>query len=105
MVEKVANVDGTVVSVESWYDNKFVNMMSTYVGNIPIRDVRRFSKKDNIHITVPCPKAVTVYNKYMGGVDLLDSMLGYHRISHDRSCDSKWRDPSAQNQCKIYGPS
>ncbi|CAF4935193.1 unnamed protein product [Pieris macdunnoughi] len=31
-------------------------------------------------LDVPCPKAVLIYNKYMGGVDLLDAMLGFYRI-------------------------
>lgn len=30
---------------------------------------------------VPCPKAIDTYNKYMGGVDFLNSMLGYYRIN------------------------
>lgn len=30
---------------------------------------------------IPCPKSVDVYNSNMGRVDLLDSMLGYYRIS------------------------
>ncbi|CAH1979543.1 unnamed protein product [Acanthoscelides obtectus] len=29
---------------------------------------------------IPRPKSIEIYNNYMGGVDLLDSMLGYHRI-------------------------
>lgn len=80
MVEKVATIDGTKISVVTWYDNKLVNILSTYAGSTPTVEVKRFSKKDKRHIMVPCPKAVTIYNKYMGGVDLLDSMLGYYRI-------------------------
>lgn len=37
--------------------------------------------KDNKHIMVPFPKAITIFNKYMGGVDLLNYMLGYYRIT------------------------
>ncbi|KAH9632248.1 hypothetical protein HF086_002883 [Spodoptera exigua] len=44
------------------------------------REVQRFNRKKKVFETVPCPKAVLVYNRYMGGVDLLDSMLGYYRI-------------------------
>nr|CAH7739621.1 unnamed protein product [Callosobruchus chinensis] len=36
---------------------------------------------------VPSPKSVVIYNKYMGGVDLLDSMLRYHRI---KLISKKW---------------
>lgn len=80
IIEKVADVDGVPVSVTCWYDNKVVTMMSTYVGSTPVSEVQRFSKKDKTYITIPRPKAVSIYNQYMGGVDLLDSMLGYYRI-------------------------
>ena len=33
--------------------------------------------KENISVT--CPKLVEQYNHHMGGVDLLDSVLGYYR--------------------------
>lgn len=42
--------------------------------------VKRFSKKQKRVIEVPRPKSVEIYNKYMGGVDLLDAMLGFYRI-------------------------
>jgi hypothetical protein len=29
---------------------------------------------------VPCSQAIITYNKYTGGVDIRDSMLGYYRI-------------------------
>nr|CAI5855196.1 unnamed protein product [Callosobruchus analis] len=28
-----------------------------------------------------CPQTILKYSEYMGGVDLLDSMLGYYRIN------------------------
>ncbi|KAJ8945544.1 hypothetical protein NQ318_020390 [Aromia moschata] len=79
-VEKVTTVDGVDISLVSWYDNKIVNTISTYIGSQPLSEVRRFSKKENVHIMIPRPHSISVYNSYMGGVDLLDSMLGYHRI-------------------------
>nr|CAI5841813.1 unnamed protein product [Callosobruchus analis] len=29
---------------------------------------------------IPCPNSVLIYDRYMGGVDLLDSMLGFYRM-------------------------
>lgn len=29
---------------------------------------------------IPCPAAVKEYNRFMGGVDLLDSFIGRHKI-------------------------
>ncbi|XP_050546149.1 piggyBac transposable element-derived protein 3-like [Daktulosphaira vitifoliae] len=63
------------------YDNKLVNMVSTYVGSQPIGEKKRFFRSKKKYKMVPCPKAIDTYNSYMGGVDLLDSMLGYYRIS------------------------
>lgn len=78
--EKMVEVDDVEISVVTWLDNKIVNLTSTYVGKTPEGEVQRFNRKKKTFQTVPCPKAVQVYNRYMGGVDLLDSMLGYYRI-------------------------
>lgn len=81
ILEKVANVDGVDVSVVSWYDNKIVKVISTYVGSQPMSEVQRFCRKSKSYIEIPRPQSIAVYNCYMGGVDLLDSMLGYYRIN------------------------
>ncbi|GBP36150.1 Chimeric ERCC6-PGBD3 protein [Eumeta japonica] len=78
-VEKLTTIDNTDISVVTWYDNRVVNLASTYVGSKPSSEVRRF-KKRKAYQNVSCPKAVTVYNRHMGGVDLLDALLGYYRI-------------------------
>jgi hypothetical protein len=80
IVEQVTVVEGVELSAVSWYDNKVVNTLSTYVGSQPQTEKRRFFKRENTHKMIPCPNTVTTYNNYMGGVDLLDSMLGYYRI-------------------------
>lgn len=64
----------------TWYDNRVVNLASTYVGSKPSSEVQRYNKKEKIYQTIPCPKAVMTYNRHMGGVDLLDALLGYYRI-------------------------
>ena len=77
--EHVAKVDGVDVSVVSWFDNKVVTLLSNFIGSEPSIEVKRFSRKDMCHINISCPGIVTIYNKHMGGVDLLDSLLGYYR--------------------------
>ncbi|XP_057308993.1 piggyBac transposable element-derived protein 3-like [Hydractinia symbiolongicarpus] len=77
--ERVATIDDVDVCVVSWFDNKVVTLLSNFVGSEPTRYVKRFSKKENKHIEIPCPNLVTIYNKHMGGVDFLDSLLGYYR--------------------------
>nr|CAH7720594.1 unnamed protein product [Callosobruchus chinensis] len=80
LFEGVANVEGCEISVVSWYDNKLVNTMSTYVGSQPTTEARKFCRKTRNHVMIARPQSVAVYNAYMGGLDLLDSMLGYYRI-------------------------
>jgi len=70
-----------------WRDNKVVTLLSTFVEIDPISKVKRFSKTENKFIEIDCPNIVSVYNKHMGGVDLLDSLLGRQKIKI-RSC--KW---------------
>lgn len=65
-----------------WYDNRVVNLVLTYVGSKPMTEVRCYNKKEKVYQAVPCPKAVTTYNSHMGGVDLLDALLGYYRIQN-----------------------
>lgn len=87
MEEKTATIDNVKLSLVSWFDNKPVNLLSAYVGSEPITKRCRYVRKAKKYIDINCPQSVEVYNQYMGGVDLLDSMLGYYRI-HLRS--RKW---------------
>ena len=70
-----------------WYDNKVVTLLSTFAGSQPLHRVQRFFKSDNTKKDIACPDIVKVYNKHMGGVDLLDSLLGLYRI---RTRSKKW---------------
>ncbi|CAH2086337.1 unnamed protein product [Euphydryas editha] len=79
-IEKLTTVDNTDISIVTWYDNRVVNLASTYVGSTPASEVRRFNKKEKAYQNVACPKAVMTYNRHMGSVDLLDALLGYYRI-------------------------
>ncbi|KAL4104266.1 hypothetical protein QTP88_019575 [Uroleucon formosanum] len=74
--EMTTNVDGVTITAVSWLDNKIVNMVSTYAGSQPVIEKKRFFKSENRHKIITCPNVVGVYNSYMGGVDLIDSMLG-----------------------------
>ena len=53
----------------------------------PVAHISRFEPKAKERVNVPCPSIVSTYNKFMGGVDLLDSLLSLYRI-HIRS--KKW---------------
>lgn len=78
--EQVCTVDGVDLSAIAWYDNKTVHLLSSFVGSQPLCEVKRYFVSKKAHQMVTCPQLVQVYNVYMGGVDRLDSMLGYYRI-------------------------
>jgi len=79
--EFLAGVDGILITAIQWKDNKTVSLLSTFVGKEPISEVQKFDKKLKKRIPVECPKVVQIYNKHMGGVDLLDSIIGRYRIA------------------------
>jgi len=86
-VKKVTQVGSVEMSVTQWFDNRPVTFLSTLVGARPVGTVRRWSKSDNAMIQVFCPKVVGTYNKHMGGVDLLDSLIG---LDQCRTRSRKW---------------
>ncbi|KAE9525422.1 hypothetical protein AGLY_014222 [Aphis glycines] len=78
--ECLAEVDGEAVTAVIWKDNKCVTLLSTLSGKLPETEVKRFDKKNKIRSKVPCPNIVGVYNKHMGGVDLLDAHIARYRV-------------------------
>lgn len=78
--EYVANVDDCQVSSLMWVDNKCVRLLSTFAGTNPITQVKRYDRAAKQTVMVPCPNVVLQYNKHMGGVDLMDSMIGRYKI-------------------------
>ncbi|XP_047105233.1 piggyBac transposable element-derived protein 2-like [Schistocerca piceifrons] len=79
-VEDVATVYGVDISNVVWKDNKSVMLLSTLAGQQPIHEAGRYDKETKSRITIPCPQIIKLYNKHMGGVDLLDSIMGRHKI-------------------------
>ena len=77
---KLASEDNIELRVIKWFDNRPVTMLTTFEAVEPIKQVRRWDKKDRKEIFVECPSAVMIYNKNMGGVNLLDGFLSYYRI-------------------------
>jgi len=83
----VTKVRGTDITAVVWKDTKVVNLLSTFVGADPVMKVKRFDKKLKKHVEVDCPAIIKTYNKHMGGVDLLDGLLGRHKI---KTRSRKW---------------
>lgn len=78
--ECLAEVDEEAVTCVIWKDNKYVTLLSTLSGILPETKVNRFDKKNKIRDSVNCPNIVKVYNKHMGGVDLMDAHIARYRI-------------------------
>lgn len=66
------------VAVVKWLDSKSVNIASSWAGKKPTSTAERWDKRAKKKIDVMCPRAITLYNANMGGVDLLDIQL--HRL-------------------------
>uniref|UniRef100_A0A3Q3EL87 PiggyBac transposable element-derived protein domain-containing protein n=1 Tax=Labrus bergylta TaxID=56723 RepID=A0A3Q3EL87_9LABR len=62
-------------------NNKAVNLISSFVGIEPVGNVKRWDRKSKTHIMVPRPAIVETYNKFMGGVDLLDMLSALYKFS------------------------
>ncbi|XP_060873874.1 piggyBac transposable element-derived protein 3-like [Metopolophium dirhodum] len=83
----VTNIRNTDIVAITWNDTKNVNLLSTFAAIEPVTKVSRYYRKMNKRVEVDCPHIIKVYNTHMGGVDLLDGLLGRHKIKM-RSC--KW---------------
>ncbi|XP_016530850.1 piggyBac transposable element-derived protein 2-like [Poecilia formosa] len=64
-----------------WYENKAVNLLSSFVGVEPLGSVKRWDRKAKTHIMVPRPTIVDTYNRFMGGIDLLDMLSALYKFS------------------------
>ncbi|XP_045463751.1 piggyBac transposable element-derived protein 3-like [Harmonia axyridis] len=87
--EYVASCQGVDISTTLWKDNKCVRLASTYVGIKQfIKDneteveqkIARYDRVQKKRIEVDCPTIIREYNAHMGGVDLMDGLIGRYRI-------------------------
>lgn len=93
--EFVGHCYGVDIANVLWKDNKSVRLLSTYVGIAPFARANpsehrtkasRYDRKAKQRIEVDCPQIIREYNSHMGGVDLMDGLMGRYHIrikSHD----------------------
>ena len=53
--------------------------MSSLCGAQLLSEVERWDRKARTTKVVSCPSVVSMYNKCMGGVDVLDQLMEYNR--------------------------
>lgn len=63
-----------------WKDNKIVSLLSNVYGEHPICAARRYERAVRTKIDIPQPYVVKMYNRNMGGVDLLDRHISNYRM-------------------------
>ena len=62
-----------------WKDKRQVTILSTISDPATTQHVQR-RQRDGSRVLVPCPEAVAVYNKFMGGVDMGDQLRHYYCV-------------------------
>lgn len=65
-----------------WFDNKAVQLISSYIGDQPVGCCKRWSAQQKQYIEIPRPAVVASYNKNMGGVDLSDMLMELYKVNH-----------------------
>ena len=64
--------------IVKWYDNKPVDLISSYSGVEPRDKCSCWSVASKQRIEIDQPPIVKDYNRYMGGVDLWDMMIKFY---------------------------
>lgn len=70
--------DGSVFLCR-WNDNSVVTVSSNFCNHLPMQLTKRYSSKEKKKVDIQQPNLIHKYNTGMGGVDLLDRMLGSYR--------------------------
>ncbi|CAI6360046.1 unnamed protein product [Macrosiphum euphorbiae] len=75
----VTNIRYTNIVAITWKDTNNLNLLSTFAAIEPVTKISRYDRKLK-RVEVDCPHIIKVYNTHMGSVDLLDGLLGSHKI-------------------------
>ncbi|XP_038153120.1 piggyBac transposable element-derived protein 3-like isoform X1 [Cyprinodon tularosa] len=75
-------VEGTHnICAVKWYDDRAVTLVSSFAGPEPVQEIQRWDKATKTYIDVERPYIVATYNKYMGGVELLDLLTAKYKFT------------------------
>lgn len=76
------------ISFIKWMDNKAVFLLTNFLSPIPTTTVKRRMQGSGDKINVTCPEVVAMYNKNMGGVDIMDQKKVCYEV--DRKAKIKY---------------
>ncbi|KAF2896111.1 hypothetical protein ILUMI_10064 [Ignelater luminosus] len=78
--EKESAIENANMRTIKWFDNRGVILATTFSSAEPLPETERWDKEEKKKVAIQEPYAVNIYNKFMGGVDLLDRLIAYYRI-------------------------
>lgn len=76
------------ISFVKWMDTRSVHMLTNFISPVPTGTVKRRRIGTAEKINVTCPEVIIYYNKYMGGVDLMDQRKACYEV--DRKAKIKY---------------
>ena len=76
------------ITCVKWMGNRSVVMLSNFLNSTESLTVSRRQQKSAEKIQIPCPEIIIAYNKFMGGVDLMDQKKITYEI--DRKAKIKY---------------
>ena len=69
------------VTVCKWNDNSIVSIATNAVPIHPCKNVSRYSRQERKKIQIQQPRVISMYNRFMGGVDRSDQNISLYRVS------------------------
>ncbi|CAF88338.1 unnamed protein product [Tetraodon nigroviridis] len=82
--EQQAVVDNVGIRAVKWFHNRGVVVASTFASAQPVSTKERWDRKQKRSVPVECPRIISLYDRFAGGVDALDALMTNYRI-HIRS--------------------
>lgn len=69
------------ITAVRWKDIKNVNALSTFTGNEPVQQAKRYCHQEKKRIEINQPNIINAYNKSMAGVDRMDQNIATYMIN------------------------
>lgn len=80
MEEQQAVVDNVGIGIVKWFDNREVIVARTFASAQPVSIIERWDRKLKRNMSVECPSIISLYNKFICGVNALDALSANYRI-------------------------